>query len=602
MGPELKEVNAMKLIDALVTTLRDWELGYIFGVSGANIEHLHDAVHRLGNDKLEAILTKSEVGAAFMADARARVHKTLGVCCSTSGGGMMNLAVGIAESYAESVPVLALVGQTATNFDGRGGFQDSSGLGRTVHATAMWQSMTKYTARIDDPNLFWSHFENAVRASLTGRKGPSVLLLPRDVYDLEVGPKPEGFPSTLAELMTPEYNVATETLRGFIEAIRKAKNPVMMIGTGVSRCNNPEYVVQFAMEAGIPVVTTLGNTGAFPHEHELFLGTVGVAGHPSAHRYLNEEVDLLIAVGTGLNIMTRGPLEKCLTRAQVIAVNLDPFEVQGAVPSAQVIQSDAGEVFRHARNLFFKDRFHHGKPSDYLLRRFVPKIAETEDLSNTPEDVLLQSEAIAIIQEHLPQKGHIFFDAGNCAATSMHHLKIPDEATTTIALGMGGMGYAIAAACGAQLGEQNTRSVVLCGDGAFLMLGFEIHTAVELGLPILFIVFNNQKHGMCVTRQEIFFEGRKTCTDYGQLNVESIAKGLGPEQSLWTGQARTQAELSDLLNDYHKSFAHGPGVLELHLPHEEVPPFTPFLDQGAQTYVVPTLLKNEGKAAIDDAA
>ena len=127
----------MKLIDALVTTLRDWDLGYIFGVSGANIEHLHDAVHRLGDNRLEAVLTKSEVGAAFMADARARVHKTLGVCCSTSGGGMMNLAVGIAESYAESVPVLALVGQTATTFDGRGGFQDSSGLGRTVHATAM---------------------------------------------------------------------------------------------------------------------------------------------------------------------------------------------------------------------------------------------------------------------------------------------------------------------------------------------------------------------------------------------------------------------------------------------------------------------------------
>ena len=89
------------------------------------------------------------------------------------------------------------------------------------------------------------------------------------------------------------------------------------------------------------------------------------------------------------------------------------------------------------------------------------------------------------------------------------------------------MGYAIAAACGAQLGESTTRSMVLCGDGAFLMLGFEIHTAVELELPILFVVFNNQKHGMCVTRQEIFFEGRKTCTDYGQLSVESIAKGLG---------------------------------------------------------------------------
>ena len=134
------------------------------------------------------------------------------------------------------------------------------------------------------------------------------------------------------------------------------------------------------------------------------------------------------------------------------------------------------------------------------------------------------------------------------------------------------------------------------------MLGFEIHTAVELDLPILFVVFNNQKHGMCVTRQEIFFEGRKTCTDYGQLSVESIAKGLGPEQNLWTGQARTQKELRLLLENYHEKFSDGPGVLELHLPYEEVPPFTPFLDKGAQTYVVPTPIKKQRALAIEDAA
>ena len=355
------------------------------------------------------------------------------------------------------MPVLALVGQTATTFDGRGGFQDSSGLGRTVHATAMWRSMTKYTARVDDPKYFWTHFENAVRACLSGRKGPSVLLIPRDIYELDVGPKPENFPKSLQALMTADFNVAVQTLRNFLETIRSAKRPVMMIGTGVSRTNHPEQVIQFAMEAGIPVVTTMGNTGAFPHEHELFLGAVGVAGHPSAHHYLNEEADLLIAVGTGLNIMTRGPLEKCLNRARVVGVNLDPFEILGAVPEATIIQSDAGEVFRHVRNLFYEHSFYHGKPDNYLLRRFVPKIAETENLESVEPGALLQSQAISIIQDFLPQKGHVFFDAGNCAATSMHHLEIPDQTSTTIALGMGGMGYAIAAACGAQLGESTTQ-------------------------------------------------------------------------------------------------------------------------------------------------
>ena len=129
----------MILADAIVTCLRELNLRYMFGVSGANIEHVHDAVFRLGKiDNVEhgqaqnsfaTVMTKSEYGAAFMADARARTHNTLGVCCATSGGGMMNLAVGIAESYAHSVPVLALVGQPPIAQEGRGSFQDSSGIG-----------------------------------------------------------------------------------------------------------------------------------------------------------------------------------------------------------------------------------------------------------------------------------------------------------------------------------------------------------------------------------------------------------------------------------------------------------------------------------------
>src|SRR5262249_32658305 len=112
----------MKLADALITTLRDWQLEYVFGVGGANIEHVYDSIHQLGRGQLRSICAKSEIGAAFMADCRARTHRTLGVCCATSGGGMMTLAVGVAESFAESVPVLALVGQPPTKLAGRGAF------------------------------------------------------------------------------------------------------------------------------------------------------------------------------------------------------------------------------------------------------------------------------------------------------------------------------------------------------------------------------------------------------------------------------------------------------------------------------------------------
>jgi acetolactate synthase-1/2/3 large subunit len=141
----------MKLVDAVVEALLALDVRYVFGVSGANIEHLHDSIHRLGGGRLVSVLAKSEYGAAFMADGYARVHRRVGVCCSTSGGGMMNLAVGIAESYAESVPVLALVGQPPARGEGRGAFQDSSGIGRSVNAMALFGGIAKFVAKIMCP-------------------------------------------------------------------------------------------------------------------------------------------------------------------------------------------------------------------------------------------------------------------------------------------------------------------------------------------------------------------------------------------------------------------------------------------------------------------
>ena len=192
----------MKLADALVAGLAALDVRYVFGVSGANIEHLHDAIHRHGG-RLTSVLAKSEAGAAFMADGYARVHRRLGVCCSTSGGGMMNLAVGIAESHAESVPVLAVVGQAALRGEGRGAFQDSSGIGRTVDAAALFSSIAKSVTKIVDGQDFWSAFETAVVTALSGRQGPAVLLIPRSVWDLDVEPPAPALADRIAAAIAP---------------------------------------------------------------------------------------------------------------------------------------------------------------------------------------------------------------------------------------------------------------------------------------------------------------------------------------------------------------------------------------------------------------
>jgi acetolactate synthase-1/2/3 large subunit len=177
-------------------------------------------------------------------------------------------------------------------------------------------------------------------------------------------------------------------------------------------------------------------------------------------------------------------------------------------------------------------------------------------------------------------EGHILFDAGNCAAAAAHYLQIPNNVSTNIALGMGGMGYAIAGAIGTQLGQiLPKRTMVFCGDGAFMMTGLEIHTAVDLQLPILWLVFNNNMHGMCITRQELYFSGRIEGNTYSTVDISTIAKGLGNSDQLWVASANNGEQLQAHLDDYHTHHINKPGVLELKITREEMPPFMPFLNE-----------------------
>lgn len=577
----------MKLSEALVAALVELGVRHVFGVSGANIEHFHDAIFRAGPERIVSVLAKTETGAAFMADAQARVHGTLGVCCATSGGGMMNLAVGIAESFQASVPVLAIVGQTPSHLDGRGAFQESTGIGRTVDALAMMRAISKFSARVDDPSAFWFTLRDALVACFEGRPGPAVLLVPRDAFDAEVGAMPAWFPRSLAELrevLTPD----PLGLHALVHALRRAKRPALVVGPFAAASARAGSLRRFAEALQIPVFTTMEAVAAFPQEHRLFAGVVGAAGHPSAHACLNGEVDRIVVVGSDLGMMVRSPILRGLERARVAIVHPEPAEAIRAVPAALHVRGDIEVVFHRLLEAHRSEAFssRHAIPE---LTRYAARLVDERE---APEGDLLQSEAIAVLEDHLGSRAHVVVDAGNCAAAALHGMNLGGVASSTIALGMGGMGYSIAAAIGTQLlaspGETTT---VVLGDGAFLMLGLEIHTAVELGLPILFVVFNNAAHGMCVTRQDLFFQGRHEATQYDRVSVASAARGLGNAERLWVGRARSRGEMADLLAHYR---AQGPmpGVLELEILHEEVPPFAPFLGADA-----PTVAANPARVA-----
>lgn len=591
----------MQLADALVTCLRDLDLRYLFGVSGANIEHLHDAVHRLGGNKFRTVMTKSEYGAAFMADTRARVHRTLGVCCSTSGGGMMNLAVGIAESYAQQVPVLAIVGQPPISQEGRGAFQDSSGKAGTVNAEQMWAALSKYVCKITRAEDFWPQFKQALLQPLEGRPGPAVMLIPRDMITAEVGDIPEDFPQvlpTIANTAKRLLSVASATgidcsllaipveaqLENLWNALAHASKPLLIIGSGVVREGSEALAIEFAHATGMRVATTLACVNAFPQHSLQYIGMIGAAGHASAHDFLENEADLILAIGTELRAMNRATLERSLQRKPLHVINTHLEQLDPDLCSTSAIVLDT----KLALTALLKWQ------EKYPLQFNTPQLVAQSDITRDPAArpvspgecgvisyKLSQKQALQVLEPHLPHCKHVLFDAGNCAAFAAHYLRLPTGVSTTIALGMGGMGYAIAGAIGAQMGEEaGHRTLVIGGDGAFMMAGFEIHTAVDLRLPILWVIFNNNQHGMCVTRQQLYFDGRIEGNTYSPVHIARIASGLGSDADLWVGCARNAKEMHSALVDY---FALSPrtGVLELKIDDESLPPFRPFLQARA---------------------
>lgn len=573
---------ALSLADALVQALVECNVTYVFGVSGANIEHLHDAIHR-HRPFIQSVMAKCESGAAFMADAYARVHHRLGVCCSTSGGGMANLIPGILEAYSESVPLLAIIGEPPTTLQGRGAFQDSSGLGRTTHAATLFQTMAKYVAEIRDPNQFWKQLESAIVQALSGRPGPSILLIPRDLYDVSVPLKPNNFFAHIQQqCVPPEPN--PEEVERLLHTIQSAQCPVLLLGHGVYRSGNLAAITNFCQKTLVPTATTLSSKGCIPEQLPNWIGMVGACGHPSAHDYIANKADLLVVVGSGMGLMNRGPLEETLQQTPTIFINIADDGITRRYPKSHLFQRDAAKTFVALNQILDDSPWHYADHKPHSIEYFEPIIASPlPALENTTiKSTLLQSQAIGLLQQVIPEKGHLIFDAGNCAATALHYLSFPAGVRSTIALGMGGMGYAVGGAIGIQMGYQNQeRTVAFIGDGAFLMCGLEMHTAIDLQLPILFIIFNNNKHGMCVTRQQLFFEGRIECATYRPTRIHQIAFGIGDPKQMFIGFANSPQALQNQI-DLFLEKPYQTGILELLIDIEEIPPFTPFLKPNAK--------------------
>lgn len=554
-----------RLVDYLIKSLHQVGVRHIFGVGGANIEDVYDAVHHCG-EQVHAVVAKHEFSAAAMADGYSRVTGRLAVAVSTSGAGAMNLVPGIAEAYASRVPLLAIVGQPPRPLEGRGAFQDTSGLAGSFDAYDLFSAISRYCRRVEDPAEIAVALADAITATRALPGGPAVLLLPKDVQQAPVAGLPSIGDLLAARRTTVRASAARD--RAADRLVELAGEPVLVIaGDEVARRGARAELAEFAALLDARVAVVPDGKDVFPNHDPRFVGVAGVIGHPSVTDALRS-ARLCVLVGTRLPVMARGGLDALLAGTELICFGSEPAFPD---PAALHVDGDLRAELRAAVT-----RLRAVRPA-----AAPPARPDLRFLSVPPFDgagVLRLREAVDAIDGAVPAGATVVADAGNAAASVIHYLATPRDGRFVVALGMGGMGHSLGAGIGAAFAT-GRRSYVVVGDGGFLMHGMEVHTAVEHDLPVTFVVVNNNAHGMCVTREQLYYADAYTFNEFRPTDLAAGIGGMFP--TLPVTHARTPDELRQALAEHRES--RSPAVVCIDVSPREIPPFVPFLNHLEQT-------------------
>ena len=548
---------AHRVVDYIVEYLAASGVEYMFGVDGANIEDLYDAAYF--RDDITAVLAKHEFSAATMADGYSRSGSGLGVVVATSGGGCLNTVAGLGEAFASRVPVLALVGQPPTSLDGRGAFQDTSGVNGALDGETLFSAVSVFCRRVSAPADIVSALPAAVTAA--GRGGPAVLLLPKDVQQGDVARNGTRNGVYADRQFGDPHAVAA--------ALRHAEGPITIIaGEQVARDDARAELAQLramlrARVATVPDAKDTGGTPGFGSSSGL--GVTGVMGHPGVARAVADSA-LCLLVGTRLPVTARAGLEDALASVPTYSIgSAEPF-----VGCTHVHTED----LRGSLTLLAQALRGDGRPT----RLRVPDAVEKTELRPPQHDGpgVRYREAMAVLDAALPDGADIVVDAGNIGASAIHHLPVRRGGRFVVALGMGGMGYSFGAGIGVAMGRRR-RTVVIAGDGSFYMHGMEIHTAVQYRLPITFLLFDNHAHAMCVTREQLFYRDLYSYNRFGRSRLGAGLAAMFP--GLASVDVTTADELSTAIADALREG--GPSVVSVECSADEIPPFASFLGETA---------------------
>lgn len=512
----------------MIQTLEYKGVKYIFGYTGGAIMPIFDEMDRSTN--IRFIMSRHEQGAAFMAQGISRASrstetKQVGVCITTSGPGAMNLATGIADAYMDSVPVIAITGQVAKDVIATDAFQESDVVG-------VMMPICKQTYMPLQPEEVESMVLEAFYVASTGRGGPVVIDIPKDVQNLAVNPN-YSFDSASYKPVLPGYfyNPTPErkAVDKAVKLINKSERPLIFCGHGVISSNAGELLREFAEKINVPIAFTLHGLSALPTDHPLSLGMMGMHGTVEANKAIME-ADLLISFGMRFDDRVTGKLEEYAVNADVIHVEIDHSEIDKNVKASVPI---LGDVYRTLHVLLGNPMLIK-KPRKKWFERIIKFRKKMEnDLKNEikkgvgDDGKLLMKSIISKLSKLTKGKDLIVPDVGLHQMMAARFYNFQTMNSWFASGGAGTMGASLPMSIGVKLARPEERVWSISGDGGFQMNIQELGTIMEQQIDVKILILNNGYLGMVRQWQTLFYDGRYAGTPMQSPRFGLIAEAYG---------------------------------------------------------------------------
>lgn len=485
--PSAKQFTGAEI---LVEALKNEDVELIFGYPGGAVLNIYDALYDAG---IPHFLARHEQGMIHAAEGYARVTGKAGVVIATSGPGATNLITGLTDAMSDSLPLVVITGQVGTNVMGLDAFQEAPIFSMTM-------PITKYNYQIRSTEELPSVIREAFQIATSGRPGPVLIDLPKD---LTANKAPFYYAERVPSLAEKQKEMTDLTqLDALVAAIKKAQKPVILAGAGVLHAKASAELIQFAERTGIPVINSLLGMGGMHPDHPLFLGMGGMHGTVASNMAFYHN-DLLINIGARFSDRLTGNTAHFARNATVAHIDIDPAEIGKVIPTHIGIVADAKE----ALTKLLAEPLEKGDLSEWYA--FLREQKEEYPLWYEKDDnVLKPQQVIEMINELTNGEATITTDVGQHQmwAAQFYQFRRPNRWVTSG--GLGTMGFGFPAAIGAQLANRDELVVAIVGDAGFQMTLQELAMLTDYQLPIKIVIINNQALGMVRQWQEIFYSSR----------------------------------------------------------------------------------------------